>query len=113
MKRNVDLTQNHTFRDVSDNTTAIKIFPWGSAKIPWRNIATDEALLSELSDELLFTGSYEERRMKRRTQMYESGMCCECCGKNLAVRPWKRVYSLCVECFEYVDPHQLPWGMER
>lgn len=112
MKRNVDLTQNRTFRDETNVLTVLKLFPWDDIA-PWRKV-TDESMLHNSSKELLFTGDCEERQIKRMAQMYDVGGICECCGKDINARPWKRVYSLCIECYEnHIDPHQFPWGMER
>ena len=115
MKNNIDLTQEKMFsggkyNKVFNNIINIltkqifkdkkeNIFPW-STNNRFVNI-NDDLIYKEYNNninELILTGSKEDRKSKIKNLSYTSGNYCDCCGKDLRTTPWSNYFLLCDAC---------------
>lgn len=99
MKNNVDLTLDRRFSRM--NTISVhQLFE--QTKKPWEPNQL-KALMNKINDpteQIVLTGNKEDRAKARYYK--EMPERCDRCGRILDV-PWRRRYSLCVECNDWLD----------
>ena len=118
MKRNVDLTFNRIFstqihRDINSGIPFMQLdallpggdlgtmFPWSVDK--FQQIHSDKDLNSSKEKEIIITGNASEREHRKYWRNADAGNMCDCCGKDLTVKPWDRHYCLCSNCMDQLN----------
>lgn len=110
MKSSVDLTENRIFTSTSRSSESSRIADFILSQLDEYLLWDLENKQREISDidiyniwyrqenQLILTGTKEDRRNKTENLHYEDGTSCDRCGKDLTLIPWDRHYDLCGRC---------------
>lgn len=96
MRSNIDLTLNRDFRKRNRNLSKVRHLFLLKGNYPW---TTSKSASSESINDLVFTGTKEDRIYKKKGKEYMNGISCECCGGDFLKKPWEDDKSrLCYPC---------------
>lgn len=110
MKRSVDLTENRIFTSTRRSSESNLIADFISNQLDEYLLWDLENKPREISDvdiyniwyrqenQLILTGTKDNRQRKNENLHYEDGTSCDRCGKDLTLMPWGRHYDLCGRC---------------
>jgi len=118
MKHNVDLTESEIFSRVlfSQAENRISKFMRSSLKgiFPWNpHWATDfDESFGEQREKIIATGNREERRMVSEFRKMDSPNYCDCCGRQMNLKPWDIENGICHKCaktVKHLDEDKCLW----
>lgn len=115
MKRNVDLTENRFFS--SDNwftDIAMGVLTLGiitKEKFPWnahlQQIRSDDDLdLEHQRKAIIAVGDKKMRAKVKEYRQMDSLDYCDCCGKQMNLKPWDREIGICHQCNNYYQEQE-------
>lgn len=98
MKRNIDLTTNRIF----SNVTSIKEIIFLHRGCPWKKKNThgtgDEFDLEHQRKSIIATGNRAKRAEIAEYRRMDSLNYCDCCGERMNMKPWDREFGICHKC---------------
>lgn len=104
MKRNVDLTENRFFSDLTLGVLTISSIV--KSQYPWTahlEEIKDDSYFGHQHDSIIAIGNKSDRAEIKNLRQMDSLNYCDCCGVRMNLKPWDREIGVCHKCNNYYE----------